>query len=63
MSVIEFPGLGTSPENRSEDDIHAEAFRDLEGHIGDCVGMGQIASQFMANTKCDEAGFRRVSSD
>jgi hypothetical protein len=31
MSVIEFPGRGASPEDRSEDEIHAEAFRDLEG--------------------------------
>ena len=54
MSVIEFPGRGASPEDRSEDEIHAEAFRDLEGHIGDCVCMGRIASQSMANAKCDD---------
>jgi hypothetical protein len=50
--IIEFPGRGTSPEDRSEEEIHAEAFRDLEGHIGDCVAMGQIASQLMANAEC-----------
>jgi hypothetical protein len=54
MNVIEFPGCGTSPEDRSEDEIHAEAFRDLERHIGDCVCMGQIASEIMANAKCDD---------
>jgi hypothetical protein len=49
MRMIEFPGPGTSPEDRSEDEIHAEAFRD----IGDCVCMGHIASECMANAKCD----------
>jgi hypothetical protein len=55
--VIPFPGAIPVPEvhtERDEDEIHAEAFRDLEGHIGDCVCMGQIASQFMANAKCDD---------
>jgi hypothetical protein len=50
MSVIELPGCGTSPEN----EIHAEAFRDLEGHISDCVCMEKIASQSMASAKCDD---------
>jgi hypothetical protein len=54
MSVIEFPGRGTSPEDRSEDEIHAEAFRDLEGHIGDCATMAEITSQFMANAQCTD---------
>ena len=43
--------LATVPEvhtERDEDEIHAEAFRDLEGHIGDCVCMGRIASEAMA---------------
>jgi hypothetical protein len=54
MSVIEFPGRGASPEDRSEDEIHAEAFRDLEGHIGDCATMAKITSQFMANAQCTD---------
>jgi hypothetical protein len=54
MSVIEFPGHGTSPEDRSDDEIHAEAFRDLEGHIGDCATMAKITSQFMANAQCTD---------
>ena len=54
MSVIEFPGRGASPEDRSEDEIHAEAFRDLEGHIGDCATMAGITSQFMANAQCTD---------
>jgi hypothetical protein len=43
MSVIEFPGRG-----RSTDEIHAEAFRDLEHHIGDCVCMAGIAANRMS---------------
>jgi hypothetical protein len=54
MSVIEFPGRGPAVEGRSEDEIHAEAFRDLEGHIGDCVCMARIAAQQMAEVKCDD---------
>jgi hypothetical protein len=54
MNVIEFPGRGASPEDRSEDEIHAEAFRDLEGHIGDCATMAGITSQFMANAQCTD---------
>jgi hypothetical protein len=54
MSVIEFPGRVDPPEDRSDDEIHAEAFLDLEGHISDCVCMGKIASQAMANVRCDD---------
>jgi hypothetical protein len=54
MSIVKFPGPdGGSSEDRSDDEIHAEAFRDLEGHISDCVCMGQIATDLMANTKCN----------
>jgi hypothetical protein len=28
MSVIEFPGRGDPPEDGSDDEIHAEAFRE-----------------------------------
>jgi len=53
-SIIEFPGCGTSPEDRSTDESYAEAFRDLEGHIGDCATMAEITSQFMANAQCTD---------
>jgi hypothetical protein len=53
--VIPFPSAETPPEDRSADEIHAEAFRDLEGHISDCVCMGQIATDLMANTKTTDS--------
>jgi hypothetical protein len=47
-NVVEFPGGQPPAEGYSEeyvDKLHAEAFRDLEGHIGDCVHMAMIAVQ------------------
>jgi hypothetical protein len=55
--VVPFPGAIPVPEvhtERDEDEIHAEAFRDLECHIGDCVCMGKIASEAMANVRCND---------
>jgi hypothetical protein len=43
--IVEFP-LPDRPISASEiDKLHSEAFRDLEGHIGDCVHMASIAVQ------------------
>jgi hypothetical protein len=47
-NVVEFPGREPPPDGYSEeyvDKLHAEAFRDLEGQIGDCVHMASIAVQ------------------
>jgi hypothetical protein len=47
-NIVEFPGREPPAEGYSEeyvDKLHAEAFRDLEGHIGDCVLMASIAVQ------------------
>ena len=47
-NVVEFPGREPPPDGYSEeyvDKLHADAFRDLEGHIGDCVHMASIAVQ------------------
>jgi hypothetical protein len=53
--IVQFPGPSERPISEGNiDDIHAEAFRDLEPHIGDCVCMAQIASQAMANAKCTD---------
>jgi hypothetical protein len=44
--VVPFPGAKPGPEvhtERDEDEIHAEAFRDLEGRISDCALMAHIA--------------------
>ena len=43
--IVEFP-LPDGPITEAEiDKLHSEAFRDLEGHIGDCVHMASIAVQ------------------
>src|SRR5215471_18802344 len=58
-NVVEFPGREPSPEGYSAehvDKVHAEAFRDLEGHIHDCVQMSEIAAQKMGNTTCNDEG-------
>jgi hypothetical protein len=47
--VIKFPGAEPPPEGYSEDhvnELHAEAFRDLEGRISDCALMAHIAVGF-----------------
>ena len=45
--ILEFPG---SPSDRLEE-LHAEAFRDLEHHISDCATMSGIAAELAVNTK------------
>jgi hypothetical protein len=59
MTVIDFPGREPSSGDRSTDEIHAEAYRDLEPHICDCVCMGNIAAQLLSDAKNDdeELGF------
>jgi hypothetical protein len=54
MTILKFPGGTTPPEDRSQEENHAEAFVDLEGHIADCVCMGEIAAERMLNAKCDD---------
>jgi hypothetical protein len=47
--IVQFPGPSERPIPEGDiDDIHAEAFRDLEPHIGDCVCMAQIVAQRMS---------------
>ena len=44
--IVPFPGAIPMPEvhtERDQDEIHAEAFRDLEGRISDCAIMANIA--------------------
>jgi hypothetical protein len=59
--IVQFPGRGTSPENRSDDDIHddrdrphAEAFRDLENRLMDCVSMSKIAFDQICEHKTED---------
>ena len=52
MGVIKFPDRQPQPE----DQRHAEAFRDLEPHIHDCVMMSQVAAEQMCNAACNDEG-------
>jgi hypothetical protein len=50
--VIEFPGREPPPEGYSKehiDELHAEAFRELEGRLSDCVSMAVIAMELAMN--------------
>jgi len=49
-NVVEFPPSDRPEHQGTEsevDKIHAEAFRDLEGHISDCVWMSVIALEMV----------------
>jgi hypothetical protein len=52
--IIEFPITEKPITEEEVDELHAEAFRDLEGHIGHCATMAEITSQFMTNAKCTD---------
>ena len=52
--IITFPGREPPPEGFSAehvDELHAEAFRSLEGLVCDCVNMSGIAAELMINTR------------
>jgi hypothetical protein len=42
-NVVDFPGADREVSEREVNDLHAEAFRDLEGRISDCAVMAHIA--------------------
>jgi hypothetical protein len=50
-NIVEFP-IADKPITEDEiDELHSEAFRDLEGHICDCVHMGELAAELMVRAK------------
>jgi hypothetical protein len=50
VTILEFPALLTGPTPDSQRDrLHADAFRDLEGPLCDCVHMAVIARHLAAN--------------
>ena len=52
MTILEFPALLTGPTpDGQRDRLHADAFRDLEGPLCDCVHMTVIARHLAANEK------------
>jgi hypothetical protein len=59
--IINFPGSPDRPITEDKTDkLHAEAFRDLEGRIADCVVMAGIAAQTVSELKIIEGGTDEV---
>jgi hypothetical protein len=52
--LIEFPGTKPEVSECDVDDRHAEAFRDLENRIMDCLSMAAIAAEQIHNHKTDD---------
>jgi hypothetical protein len=52
-NLIDFPRADRPISERDVDELHAEAFRDLEGRLSDCVSMARIAAEKMP---CDANG-------
>lgn len=50
--VIDFPASGPLTPGHA-DRIHAQAFRDLEARLCDCVSMALIAAQIAANVRSE----------
>jgi hypothetical protein len=46
-NVVTFPPAERESTERDVDDLHAEAFRDLEGRLSDCVSLARIAVEKM----------------
>jgi hypothetical protein len=56
--VVDIPGTKREVSECEVNDLHAEAFRDLEGPIGECVHMASIAVRMVEpfiNTRDDKA--------
>jgi len=57
-NIVDFPTVEREVSEREVNDLHAEAFRDLEGKISDCAIMAHIALQMaepFLNTRDDQA--------
>ena len=53
-NLIEFP-LPDRPITEGEiDELHSQAFRDLEGGICDCTRMAKVAAQIVTDNGIDE---------
>ena len=58
--VVPFPGAMPAPEVHTEldpNEIHAQAFRDLEGEVSDLDRMGEIAQNLIMNCAAKEDSF------
>jgi hypothetical protein len=58
--VVQFPGAMPTSEvhtERDDNEVHAEAFRDLEGEVCDLDRMGEIAQNLIMNCAAKEDSF------
>jgi hypothetical protein len=58
--VVPFPGAMPAPEvhtERDDNEVHAEAFRDIEGEVCDLDRMGEIAQNLIMNCAAKEDSF------
>ena len=52
MTIVKFPALVTGPPpDGRRDKRHADAFRELEGRLCDCVRMAHVAGDMAANAE------------
>jgi hypothetical protein len=61
--VIPFPRGVPAPEvntKRAENEVHAQAFCDLEGEVCDLERMGQIAQDLIMQCSAREDGYREL---
>ncbi len=50
-NIVDFPATDRVITEAQTDKLHADAFRDLEGRLCDCVRMAHIAGDLAANAK------------
>jgi hypothetical protein len=70
MTIERFPPRGEKPElrvapgamptERDDNEVHAQAFRDLEGDVCDLERMGQIAQDLIVQCVAREDGYREL---
>jgi hypothetical protein len=54
-NIVDFPGADQPPIAETDiEALHAEAFRDLENRLNDCVSMAAIAAEQIHNHKTDD---------
>ena len=63
--VVPFPGATPAPEVRTEldpNEVHAPAFRDLEGEVSDLDRMAEIARDLIMNCAAKEDSLPRLGA-
>ena len=63
--VVPFPGAMRTSEvhtERDDNEVHAEAFRDIEGEVCDLDRMGEIAQNLIMNCAAKEDSFHDLKA-